>query len=84
MRTTLTLDDDILFTAKELAHVEGRTTGEVISDYFRRGLTGSRRSVQGLSPIDEALAELGITRFESRDSMVTNEDVNRLREELAI
>ena len=38
MRTTLTIDDDILDVAKSLAETERRTVGEVISDLARRGL----------------------------------------------
>ena len=38
MRTTLTIDDDILDVAKSLAESERRTVGEVISDLARRGL----------------------------------------------
>ena len=38
MRTTLSIDDDILDVAKSLAEAERRTVGEVISDLARRGL----------------------------------------------
>lgn len=38
MRTTLTLDDDILAVARALADAEHRSLGEVISDLARRGL----------------------------------------------
>jgi len=38
MRTTLTIDDDILQVAKHLAGAERRTIGEVISELARRGL----------------------------------------------
>ncbi len=43
MRTTLTLDDDVLQAAKELAASRGLTTGRVISDLARAALTPSRR-----------------------------------------
>jgi hypothetical protein len=38
MRTTLTLDDDVLAAAKGLAYQQGRSLGEVISDLARSGL----------------------------------------------
>ena len=38
MRTTLTIDDDILAAARALADAQGRTIGEVLSDLARKGL----------------------------------------------
>ena len=38
MRTTLDIDDDVLQAAKELAAVDGRTAGEVVSALARKGL----------------------------------------------
>jgi hypothetical protein len=38
MRTTLSLDDDILNAARSLSEAEGRSLGEVISELARRGL----------------------------------------------
>ncbi len=42
MRTTLTIDDDILAAAKELAEQQGSSLGEVISGLSRRGLEVER------------------------------------------
>jgi hypothetical protein len=39
MRTTLDIEGDILQAAKELAHSQGATAGQVISDLARRGLS---------------------------------------------
>jgi len=39
MRTTLTLDDDVLAVARALADAQGRTIGEVVSELARKGLT---------------------------------------------
>jgi hypothetical protein len=41
MRTTLTIDDDILAAAKHLAERERKTIGEVISALAGQGLTKS-------------------------------------------
>ena len=40
MRTTLTLDDDLVTKLKELAHQQGRTFKEAVNAAIRRGLTG--------------------------------------------
>jgi hypothetical protein len=41
MRTTLAIDDDILNAAKELAAIEHKTVGQVISSLARRALSPS-------------------------------------------
>jgi len=38
MRTTLTIDDDILEAARERADFERKTIGEVLSSFARKGL----------------------------------------------
>jgi hypothetical protein len=38
MRTTLTIDDDILDAARELAARQNKTVGEVVSELARRAL----------------------------------------------
>lgn len=74
MRTTLTIDDDILEIAKERARREGRTTGEVISDLARRSLRAPSEPLQ--------LTERnGLPILPSRGSTVTNELIDQLREE---
>ena len=42
MRTTLSLDDDVVAAARELAANERRSLGSVISELARRGLTPAR------------------------------------------
>lgn len=39
MRTTLSLDDDVLAAARALAAHQRRTLGEVVSELARKGLT---------------------------------------------
>ena len=41
MRTTLEIDDDVVMAARELAALERRSLGAVISELARRGLTPS-------------------------------------------
>ena len=40
MRTTLTLDDDVLAAARGLAEQQRKTVGEVVSALARQGLRG--------------------------------------------
>lgn len=85
MRTTLSIEDDVLYAVKSLARREGRTLGEVMSDLARRALqtpapeaapTGRARS-----PLDEQLAALGLTPYRAPDvTVVTQSQVDALRE----
>jgi len=74
MRTTLTIEDDVLAAAKELAAREGKSIGEVISSLARQALrpktSGRKRNGVPLLPVRP-----GVNR-------VTPELVNRLRDEL--
>lgn len=46
MRTTLSIDDDILAAVKELAATERRSAGEVISSLTRKALMSNTSSVR--------------------------------------
>ncbi len=75
MRTTLTIDDDLLEAAREMAQRQGRSIGEVISELARRGLqprtkAGRTRNGVPLLPLRTGAPP------------VTLEIVNRLRDEL--
>ena len=73
MRTTLSIDEDILLAAKELAAAQKKTAGEVISELARRGLRGGSESSGGTRNGFELLAAGG--------QVVTSELVKRLLEE---
>lgn len=77
MRTTLDISDDVLAAAKELARRERTTAGKVISDLARKAL------VQPAHPSADAGGEnvLGFRPFASRGGIVTNELINRLRDQ---
>lgn len=47
MRTTLTIDDDVIELARILAREEGRSIGSVVSRLARSGLRGSGRVMTG-------------------------------------
>ena len=42
MRTTLSLDDDVVEAARALARIDRRSLGEVVSELARRGLAPPR------------------------------------------
>lgn len=74
MRTTLDIDDDVLEAAKSLARRTHRTAGSVLSELARRALTSgpegpTRAGVGGFVP------------FGPRGGVVTNEQIDRLREQ---
>jgi hypothetical protein len=73
MRTTIDIEEDVLFAAKELAAKRGTTLGRVISELARQALT---RPVSVLTrdglPLFPVQPEAGV---------VTAELVNRLRDE---
>jgi hypothetical protein len=74
MRTTLEIDDDVLEAAKSIARQSDRTAGAVLSELARRALTAAptkskRAGVAGFVP------------FERRGGVVTNEQIDRLREQ---
>jgi hypothetical protein len=80
MRTTLDIAEDVLLAAKELARRDGKTAGQVISELARRGLyrPPSVDAEMGPEPPDEFF---GFRPLPSRGVVVTNELINRLRDE---
>ena len=81
MRTTLDIDDDLLIAVKEVARRESKTTGAVVSGLLRKSLEGVKPDKLEGQPI-ESLAEFGFRPFPKRGGVVTNELIDRLREEV--
>ena len=77
MRTTIDIDDDVLRAAKDLARREKKTAGKVISDLVRRALGASRAGPAAKEP--KALH--GLRPFPRRGGIVTNELIDKLRED---
>jgi hypothetical protein len=75
MRTTLDIDDDVLRAAKELARREKKTAGRIISELTRRALTAAPPAVR------EPKAVHGFRPFAKRGGLVTNAQIDKLREE---
>jgi hypothetical protein len=90
MRTTLDIEDDVLFAAKETARAQKRTAGEVISEWARATLTrpGTAPAADPADAEREAararLRALGIHPLPRRGVVVTNEIVNHIRDEEGI
>jgi hypothetical protein len=74
MRTTVDLEEDVLFAAKELAVKRGMSLGRVLSELARQALTRqvpvSTREGLPLFPV------------QPKAGVVTLEYVNRLRDEM--
>ena len=75
MRTTLSIDDDVLLAAKARAEREQRSLGEIVSELARRGLSPraaerqTRNGIRLLPPSETA-------------APVTSDIVRKLRDEL--
>lgn len=75
MRTTLDIDDDVLRATKELARRQHKTAGAVISELARKALTTAPPAAR------ERKAAHGFRPFPARGRLVTNDQVDKLREE---
>jgi hypothetical protein len=75
MRTTLLIDDDVLSAAREIAAIEKKSVGEVISSLARRALSPGESKVKIRNGIPLLKVRKGAPR-------VTSELVHQLREEL--
>jgi hypothetical protein len=76
MRTTLDIDDDVLRAAKDLARRERKTAGRVLSELARKALAASP-----VSGTQAGKALHGFRPFPRRGGIVTNEVIDRLRED---
>jgi len=75
MRITLTIDDDVLAAAKEMAATERRSVGEVISSLAR---TAMRPTLSGHNTRNG----VPLLQVRSGAPRVTSEQVHQLQEEL--
>lgn len=77
MRTTVTIDDDVLQAVRERARRTGRSIGEVLSELARTALTRG----PGAPTIDNTFH--GFTPLPPRGRPVTNAAIDALREDEA-
>ena len=91
MRTTLDIADDVLFAAKEIARHEKKPLGQIISDLARRAFAHPAGAASLKAPSDcavpqvsERLANYGIRPLPPRGGIVSNELIDRLRDQEGI
>lgn len=77
MRTTLSIDDDVLFAVKEQARREKRSAGKVLSNLARQALTGQHLRSQAPG----SASFFGFAPLPHRGDAVSNELIDRLREQ---
>lgn len=77
MRTTLTVDDDILLAVQERARREKRTAGQVLSDLARQALTGQH----GRPSAPRTPGPHGFDPLPHRGAVISNALIDRLRED---
>lgn len=80
MRTTLNIDDDLLIAVKEVAKRESKSAGAVVSGLLRQSLAPGGRNDRK-ARAEEPGAEFGFRPFPKRGGLVTNQLIDRLREE---
>jgi hypothetical protein len=76
------IDDDLLAAAKEIARREHSSAGQVVSRLLRSALTGA--SPAAMKQSDPVIAVGGFRPFASRGKPVTNEHIDRLRDDEGI
>lgn len=76
MRTTLSIDDDVLAAARALAQMQGRSIGEVVSELARKSLVSPSR------PAPRYRNGIRLMPVRPGAGPVTLELVNKLRDEL--
>ena len=82
MRTTLDIDDDVLQAAKERARAEKKTAGEIISELARSALNAPSEPIRAMATKATApKPRHGFRPFPKRGGIVTNELIDRLRED---
>lgn len=77
MRTTLDIANDVLQVAKDRARREKKTIGQVISELARSALTAPPVAPAARTP----KAPLGFRPFPKRGGIVTNAQIDKLRED---
>ncbi|MBK6638248.1 MAG: antitoxin [Rhodocyclaceae bacterium] len=84
MRTTLDIADDVLFAVKEVARRDKKTVGQAASELMRRGLSNVAAAQDVAAPeagVDARFLALGFRTLPPRGGIVTNELIDRLREQ---
>lgn len=78
MRTTLDIEDDVLYAAKELAVRERITASVLISRLLRAAITGAIGTQPDRATASRSVA--GFQPFEAQGVLITNAQINALRD----
>lgn len=81
MRTTLDIDEDVLLATKELAKRERKTAGKLVSELVREALL---KRASGRTTPGRSREFYGFRPISAGGAVVTNELVDKLREELEV
>ena len=79
MRTTISLDDDVVAVARQRARRERTSLGEAVSRYVRDALRASAQP-----PAATPILRSKYSVLPARDEIITNEHVRRLTEQEGI
>lgn len=79
MRTTIDIEDDVLAAAKELARLQNVSAGQIVSTLLRLALAGEPSLNQ-----HEARQVGGFRPFPARGALVTNDTIDRLRDQKGV
>ncbi len=85
MRTTLDIDDDVLEAVKELAQVERKTAGAMLSELARRAILGGASDPGGFGEESQAAIDSDWPTFPRRPGprrIVTSALIDRIQAEL--
>ncbi|OGT01774.1 MAG: hypothetical protein A2Z65_00995 [Gallionellales bacterium RIFCSPLOWO2_02_58_13] len=78
MRTTIDIEDDVLAAVKELARSQNVSAGNIVSRLMREALSGHQQAqISGKTAA-------GFRPFPARGTLVTNEQINGLRDQEGI
>lgn len=78
MRTTIDIEDEVLAAAKELARRRGVSAGRVVSDLLKQALTAPPSSS---NTVDEPAAHYGFRPFPARGKVVSDEQIEQVRQQ---
>lgn len=79
MRTTIDIEDDVLMAVKELARSQNVSAGYFVSKLVREALAGRQSETGGDHPEEKRVG--GFRPFATRGVIVTNEQINGLRDQ---
>lgn len=79
MRTTLNIDDDVLYAARGLARREGGSVGKIVSQLARQALQAG-----SAMPSTDSDEFFGFRSLPKRGVVITNELVDSLRDDEGI